>query len=64
MIVGAKTYRYDVHYERNETYFKGVKKGKVRVSARNFSEAINKIKLSVPGSYEHHAVHIDLIGAA
>ena len=49
MIIGAKTYRYDVHYKRNEVFFKGVKKGKVRVSARNFSEAINKIKLSVPG---------------
>ena len=59
-----KTYRYDVHYKRNEKYFMGVKKGKVRVSARNFMEAINKVKLSVPGSYEHHAVHIDLIGAA
>ena len=61
MITGAKTYRYDVHYKRNEKFFKGVKKGKVRVSARNFLEAINKIKMSVPGSYEHHAVHIDLI---
>lgn len=60
MITGAKTYRYNVHYKRDEVYMKGVKKGTRIVKARNFIDAINKVKLAVPGSYEHHAYHLDL----
>jgi len=60
MITGAKTYRYNVHYKRDEVYMKGVKKGTRIVVARNFMDAIKKVKVSVPGSYEHHAIHLDL----
>jgi hypothetical protein len=61
MITGAKTYRYNVHYKRNEVYMKGVKKGTRIVVARNMIDAVNKVKVSVPGSYEHHVIHLDLV---
>ena len=46
-------FTYEVHYKRNEIYWKGVKKGIRKVQARTFMAAINKIKTTVPGSYGH-----------
>ena len=53
MITGDRMFTYEVHYKRNEIYFKGVKKGVRKVQAGTFMDAIRIIRNTVPGSYEH-----------
>ena len=53
MITGARMYKYEVHYKRNEIYWKGVKKGIRTVQAATFMDAIRIIRTTVPGSYGH-----------
>ena len=52
MITGIKLYKYEVHYKRRETFWKGVLKGKRTVTARSFAEAKRIVEAAVPGCYD------------